>query len=136
MTRNSDFEETAGSHGGADEPDPSVVPDDGAVVPNGGEDRGRYVKGSYGKAGSEPGHRAGSGEGHYVEGDYGKAGSEGGAEEPGAAEETGRFVEADYGEAGAVPPRTGEFEVGQYAEGDYGTGGTVEPRNRSAKDGQ
>ncbi|MBG0738500.1 hypothetical protein IV500_03545 [Paeniglutamicibacter antarcticus] len=95
------------------------------------EDRGRYVEGSYGKAGREAGHRRGAGEGQYIEGEYGKAGSES-ARKTGQGEETqtGRFTEADYGSAGNVAPRSGEHGAGQYAKGDYGSGGTVKPKDK------
>lgn len=96
------------------------------------EVRGRYVKGSYGKAGTERGRLATDEEGRFVEGDYGKAGTEPGRSESlgNLAGESGRFVEADYGQAGVVPPRTGDSEVGQYAEGDYGDVGTVDPKRK------
>ena len=103
-----------------------------AVRPEEGQVRGRYVEGSYGKAGHERGRLASDEEGRFVEGDYGKAGAEGGRPEQlgNQAGESGRFVEADYGDAGTVPPRTAESEVGQYAEGDYGEAGTVDPKRK------
>jgi hypothetical protein len=85
------------------------------------EDHGRYVEGSYGKAGKEGGHVAHTPEGQYTEGDYGESG-EAGAHGDRTA---GRFVEADYGDAGKVPGRKGTDAIGQYEEGDYGETGQV-----------
>ena len=96
--------------------------------------RGRYVEGSYGKAGVQRGRRAEDEEGQYIEGDYGAAGREGGLPEPlgEKAKESGRYVRADYGDAGAVPGRSAGSEIGQYAEGDYGADGTVGPLREAA----
>ncbi len=163
MTENSGFEETAGQDDGRDagpgahradgpldaHPDDGTEdlagsgPDDAgtaaagkAARPEEAEVRGRYVEGSYGKAGVEPGRLAEDEEGRFVEGDYGKAGTEGGRPEPlgSHATESGRYIEADYGDAGSVPPRTAESEIGQYAEGDYGEGGTVDPKRKPEAD--
>jgi hypothetical protein len=94
--------------------------------------RGRYVEGSYGKAGREGGRHADDEEGQYVEGDYGAVGSEGGLPEPlgDKAKEAGRYVKADYGDAGEVPGRTAESEIGRYSKGDYGTDERSIPRAR------
>lgn len=96
--------------------------------------RGRYVEGSYGKAGVQRGRRAEDEEGQYIEGDYGAAGREGGLPEPlgEKVKESGRYVRADYGDAGAVPGRSAGSEIGQYAEGDYGADGTVGPLREAA----
>ena len=80
------------------------------------ESRGRYVEGSYGKAGTEGEHKVGYPEGRYVEGDYGRAGTEEAVAEAGS----GRFVEADYGTAGDVPGRAAEDPKGQYVQTDPG----------------
>ncbi|MDQ2743441.1 MAG: hypothetical protein M3Z66_14270 [Chloroflexota bacterium] len=107
-----------------------AVPERGQVLPEIDQDRGRYVEGSYGKAGREGGHRRGAGEGQYIEGEYGNAGTESaGKTGQGEDAQTGRFVEADYGSAGNVAPRSGEHRAGQYAKGDYGSGGRVEPED-------
>lgn len=97
--------------------------------------RGRYVEGTYGKAGVQRGRRAEDEEGQYIQGDYGAAGSEGGLPEPlgDRAKDSGRYVAADYGGAGTAPGRTAGSEIGQYAEGDYGAEGTVDPL-RKARD--
>ena len=99
------------------------------VKPEDRELRGRYVEGTYGKAGVQRGRHAEDEEGQYIQGDYGAAGTEGGLPEPlgDQAKESGRYVGADYGDAGSVPGRTSGSEVGQYAEGDYGAVGTVDP---------
>jgi len=99
--------------------------------------RGRYVKGTYGKAGVQRGRHAEDEEGQYVQGDYGAAGREGGLPEPlgDQAKESGRYVAADYGEAGTASGRTAGSEIGQYATGNYGAGGTVDPL-REAKTGR
>lgn len=89
------------------------------------EDRGRYVEGSYGKAGVELGHVAGSEEGSYVEGDYGDAGTED-AKSDGAA---GRMVEADYGSAGEVPGHADNDPKGEYITGDYGDAESTHPES-------
>lgn len=82
-------------------------PEDGAgeEAPGEAELRGRYVEGSSGKAGKQPGRHADEEEGQYTEGDYGEAGSRGGMLEPlgGKAAGSGRFPEADLGDAGTVP---------------------------------
>lgn len=78
------------------------------------EDRGRYVEGSYGKAGSEKGHKAEETEGRYVEGDYGRAGEE----EATPKTDSGRFVEADYGSAGDVPGHAAHDPKGRYVQKD------------------
>ena len=117
---------------------PGITQDAGGIAgedsvrPEQAEVRGRYVEGSYGKAGVERGRLATDEEGRFVEGDYGKAGTEPGRPESqgNLAGESGRFVEADYGRAGMVPPRTGDSEVGQYAEGDYGDVGKVDPKRK------
>ncbi|SDL73510.1 hypothetical protein SAMN04487916_113117 [Arthrobacter sp. ov407] len=95
--------------------------------------RGRYVEGSYGKAGVQRGRHAEDEEGQYIGGDFGAAGSEGGLPEPlgGRAKESGRYVAGDYGDAGPAPGRTAGSEIGQYAEGDYGADGTVDPLRRA-----
>ena len=101
--------------------------------------RGRYVEGTYGKAGVQRGRRAEDEEGQYIQGDYGAAGSEGGLPEPlgDRAKESGRYVAADYGDAGAAPGRTAGSEIGQYTEGDYGAGrycgSPAQGQNRCAK---
>lgn len=77
-----------------------------------GESRGRYVKGAYGKAGSEAGHKPEDSEGSYIEGDYGPAGVEEASENTGV----GRFVEADYGTAGDVPGHAADDPEGRYVQ--------------------
>jgi hypothetical protein len=116
MTDNNEFEVPARQAGGGEkEEEPEL--------------RGRYVKGSYGKAGALRGRHSDDEEGQYAEGDYGEAGSEGGLPEPlgDKARESGRYVRADYGDAGTLPGRTAASEVGRYPEGDYGTDGKVDP---------
>ena len=95
--------------------------------------RGRYVEGTYGKAGVQRGRRAEDEEGQYIQGDYGAAGSEGGLPEPlgDRAKESGRYVAADYGDAGTAPGRTAGSEIGQYTAGDYGADGTVDPLRKA-----
>jgi hypothetical protein len=95
--------------------------------------RGRYVEGTYGKAGVQRGRRAEDEEGQYIQGDYGAAGTEGGLPEPlgDRAKESGRYVAADYGDAGAAPGRTAGSEIGQYTAGDYGAEGTVDPLRKA-----
>ena len=95
--------------------------------------RGRYVEGTYGKAGVQSGRHLEDEEGQYIQGDYGAAGREGGLPEPlgDQAKESGRYVAADYGGAGTVPGRTAGSEIGQYAEGDYGADGTVDPLRKA-----
>jgi hypothetical protein len=117
----------------------SEVPADQAATekkPGGPELRGRYVEGSYGKAGVQGSRHAEDEEGQYIEGDYGAAGSEGGLPEPlgDQAKESGRYVAADYGDAGTAPGRTAGSEIGQYTEGDYGADGTVDPVRRAGTD--
>jgi hypothetical protein len=100
--------------------------------------RGRYVQGSYGKAGREAGRHAGDEEGQYIGGDYGAGGSEGGLPEPlgDKAKESGRYVKADYGDAGAVPGRSADSEIGRYSAGDYGADGKVDPVRKARTDKQ
>ena len=117
----------------------SEVPADQAGTekkPGEPELRGRYVEGSYGKAGVQSGRHAEDEEGQYIEGDYGAAGSEGGLPEPSGdqAKESGRYVTADYGDAGTAPGRTAGSEIGQYPEGDYGADGTVDPVRKAGTD--
>jgi hypothetical protein len=117
----------------------SELPADQAPADRKPEDqelRGRYVEGTYGKAGVQRGRHAEDEEGQYVQGDYGAAGREGGLPEPLGehAKDSGRYVAADYGSAGTAPGRTAGSEIGQYAAGDYGTGGTVDAL-REAKTG-
>ena len=117
----------------------SEVPADQAGTekkPGEPELRGRYVEGSYGKAGVQSGRHAEDEEGQYIEGDYGAAGSEGGLPEPlgDQAKESGRYVAADYGDAGTAPGRTAGSEIGQYPEGDYGADGTVDPVRKAGTD--
>lgn len=114
----------------------SELPADQAATemkPEERELRGRYVEGTYGKAGVQSGRHAEDEEGQYIEGDYGAAGREGGLPEPlgDQAKESGRYVAADYGDAGTVPGRTAGSEIGQYAEGDYGADGTVDPLRKA-----
>ena len=114
----------------------SEVPADQAATekkPGEPELRGRYVEGSYGKAGVQSGRHSEDEEGQYIEGDYGAAGTEGGLPEPlgDQAKESGRYVAADYGDAGTAPGRTAGSEIGQYAEGDYGADGTVDPLRKA-----
>lgn len=115
------------------------VPAEGkSEEPEGPELRGRYVEGSYGKAGKESGRHIDDEEGQYTEGDYGAVGSEGGLPEPlgDKAKEAGRYEKADYGDAGAVPGRTAESEIGRYSEGDYGADGKVDPVRKARTDKQ
>ena len=114
----------------------SELPADQAATekkPEERELRGRYVEGSYGKAGLQGGRHAEDEEGQYIGGDYGEAGKEGGLPEPlgDRAEESGRYVAGDYGGAGSAPGRTAGSEIGQYAEGDYGADGTVDPLRKA-----
>jgi hypothetical protein len=112
----------------ADQPPTEVKPEEQEL-------RGRYVEGTYGKAGVQRGRHAEDEEGQYIQGDYGAAGREGGLPEPlgDQAKESGRYVAADYGKAGTAPGRSAGSEIGQYAEGDYGADGTVDPL-RKARD--
>ncbi|MET3923499.1 hypothetical protein [Arthrobacter sp. UYEF20] len=123
MTDSSKFEEPTEDAGGGEKHEEPEL-------------RGRYVEGSYGKAGTQGGRHADDEEGQYIEGDYGAAGSEGGLPEPlgDKAKESGRYVKGDVGDAGMVPGRTAESEIGQYSEGDYGKGGTVDPKRKAGTD--
>lgn len=123
MSGSSEFDEPTEATGNGEKPEAPEL-------------RGRYVKGNYGKAGTQAGRHSDDEEGQFTEGDYGAAGSEGGLPEPlgTKAEESGRYVQADYGDAGATPGRSAESEVGQYSEGDYGTDGTVAPVRKAGPD--
>lgn len=100
----------------AGEPPVDGARPEGALAEEAVEDRGRYVEGGYGKAGTEHGHISHSPSGRYVEGDYGTAGTEDAVDDS----ERGRFVEADYGDAGTVPGRDGTETVGRYYTKDEG----------------
>ncbi|WP_051389329.1 hypothetical protein [Arthrobacter sp. 35W] len=79
-------------------------------------DHGRYVSGSYGQAGSVPGHLAEEPEGRYVEGDYGEAGEEDAL----TGAEAGRYEEGDYGDAGSEGGQSPTHAPGRYTEEDRG----------------
>ncbi|WP_285726512.1 hypothetical protein [Psychromicrobium xiongbiense] len=117
---------------------PDLPPETAAVEENVGEPelRGRYVKGTYSKAGTLTGRHSEDTEGQYTEGNYGEAGEQGNLPEPlgTQAGEVGRYVRGSYGDAGAAPARTAATEIGQYAKGDYGTEGTVGPLREAKAD--
>jgi hypothetical protein len=121
MADSSEFEDPTDETSGEEEPEESEL-------------RGRYVKGDYGRAGTERGRHTDDEEGQYTQGDFGEAGREGGLPEPlgSKAKEAGRFVKGDYNGAGVAGGRTAESEIGRYTEGDYGSDGIVDPTRKAA----
>lgn len=78
------------------------------------DERGHYVEGQYGAAGTEDSEGKADPEGQYPEGDYGSTG----AVDSNGGDGGGSFVQADYGQAGEVPGTSPSEPQGSYVDKD------------------